>query len=332
MLAIAVLSGIGIRLILAPWTGSDVVAGNDEALDLLRAGLNPYAQTLAHTNPPGGYFPYPPGELAFYAIQRALFGTLAAHDHWWGIAVMLLFAVLGPVAGYSRCALAAAIYGMCPISIAFSSDGSNDTALSLLVFAGVALLLYGLRAPRPYLLYASAVTLGWALAFKHLAWLVVPFAIWWVPPPRRTVYAAIALGVFALFCLPFFVWNPLAFAHGLATAQGVHATVFGYNVWAILQGRMPDAALAGLSRFSEIFDGALVIATAWFVWPRTKVTLGDAIARGAAVLAVAVLFARWSSLAYYNYVVALACLAIATSAASQESSRPLSPAPPAPQS
>jgi hypothetical protein len=51
---------------------SDVMQTTNEALMVLGSGSNPYTHVYAMTNPPGGPFGYPPGELAFYGLAHLL--------------------------------------------------------------------------------------------------------------------------------------------------------------------------------------------------------------------------------------------------------------------
>jgi hypothetical protein len=318
VLLVAVSTGIALRLNAAPFRGSDVLAVTAEAIGMIAHGIDPYAQHFAHSNPPGGVFPYLPGEPALYAIQNAVFGNLAEHDRWWGVLVLLLFAALAPVAGSARAAFAVALYGTCSSTISLSVDGSNDTALFFLVILAVVLLSYaasvreGVGAVR-LLWIASAAVFGWALAFKAFAWFAFVFAVWWIPRQQRRLYAAVALGVALLFCVWFIAIDPSAFFLGIATGQGVHEDVAGFNVWTMLEAYLPIHLVWMGSRASEFVDVALVLGTGCFVWARTRHTLGDALARSAVVLMVALLFARWTSVAYFNYLLGVVALAIATS-------------------
>src|SRR5438309_2340243 len=75
-LAYAVTVGVADRLPRSPIDESDVMKATEEAIGVLASGQNPYAHFLTSTNPPGSLLPYPPGELFFYAIPRAIFGQI----------------------------------------------------------------------------------------------------------------------------------------------------------------------------------------------------------------------------------------------------------------
>lgn len=332
VLLLALVTGIVLRIDATSFTGSDTVNVTNESLGLLARGLNPYAHLMMTSRPvTGTLFPYLPGELALYAIQKAVLGSLAADDRWWSVLVLLLFAALAPVVGSARAALALALYGPCNVAVQLGVDGSNDTGLFFLVLLAVALALYALRGhPSVLMLGASAAVFGWALAFKEFAWFAFPFFVRWLPAQRRWTYVAIAGIVACAFAGPFLAWDPAAFVRSIASGQARHLDVWGFNVWTMLAAYWPAQLVWNLSRFSEFVDLALVLATGFFMWPRAETTLGAALARSAVVFTVALLFARWTSVAYYGYLFAILALAIATS--STKSSQPPVPAPPVPQS
>lgn len=321
VLAVVTVAGIVLRVHSPAAGGSDVVNATAEALGALAHGQNPYVHHYATTQPPGSPFVYPPGELALYGIQNALLGSLEQHDRWWGVLSVLALAALAPLCGTAYAALATAFYGSYELAILRAVDGSNDTGLAFLVLAALVALAYATRSTtaRARILYVvSAIFLGWAFAFKALAWFAFPFLLRFLPVQRRRTYAAVALGTAAAFCLPFFVTAPSAFVTSILAGFTFHQEAWGFNLWAALSTLRPEAIPAATPWMLPVAIAA-VLLTGIAMWTRRPPSLGAAILQGVVTLGAALLFARWSSSAYFVYVAALLSAAFATFSLGRES-------------
>ena len=318
VLCIVTAAGVALRFHSPAVAGSDVVTATTEALGVLAQGQNPYAHHYATTSPPGSPFVYPPGELALYGIQKAIFASLAEHDRWWGILSVLAVAGLAPLCGAAVAAIATAFYGSYELAVLRAVDGSNDTGLAFLMVVALVALAYGTRATgdgkarRAFILHVvSAVFLGWALAFKALAWFAFPFLVRFVPDRLRVRYAAVALGTAVAFCLPFFATAPAPFVTSILAGFTFHQEPWGFNVWAALSTMLPSAIAAAQPWMLPV-SIALVLLTGAVIWTRRPQTLGAAILQGAVTLGAALLFARWSTSSYFAYLAALLGAALAT--------------------
>jgi hypothetical protein len=297
-----------------PLVRVDVLDATDEALRTLAAGGNPYAHQFAQTHNIGAPFPYLPGELAFYGLWKFAFGSIFVADRVAGICILLMLAALAPLVGREIAALATALYGLSPMVVLRASEGGNDTALALLVCVGTVLLALAMRTTRASRLartefVLSAIALGWALAFKATAFLIVPFICVYVyrsgAPWQR--YFAIAFGTFALFTLPFLAWNPAGFIHNVVFGLFTHTDIYGLNIWNIIAAFSPKAAQF-LNPAIPFVEAAALIAAAVGLARLPIKSLGGAVLSGCALLLVALMFARWSSAAYYTFLFTIALL------------------------
>jgi len=310
-------AGVLLRLQQPVILDSDVWKSIVEGNAILFGGHDPYALCCQTTNPPGSPLPYLPGALLYGMLQNGWWHGLAQLDRPAGIAVVLAIAALARFYGPGWAALAGSIYSISALAIWRSVDGSNDTALAALLAAGVVALVYARAMPetparRTVALYAiSALFFGWAIGFKALAWPVYPFVARVVPPERRKMWLGISLGVFAVLCLPFFVWNPAAFVRQIVLGFTYHTNAYGLSIWNVLDHYVPGAT-ASLGVVPALVAVVAVFGAAYLLWRRKPATLGEALAQSGALLAVIVAVPRWSTSAYYTYAFAIVALAVAT--------------------
>lgn len=317
VLAYVVAAGLTFRLSASAPLSSDVFRATAEALAAVGAGANPYTHYYVTTNPPGSPFVYLPGELAFYGIQSLFPGGLGLLDRWSGILIQVALAAFAPVCGWGIVAFASAFYAVDGVAIWRSLDGSNDTALALLVTLAVLLLAYAVapvaanetrNAARLHA--AGALVLGWGLAFKALSWPLAPFLVLFVAPARRLRFGLIALGAAAVMCLPFALLSPPAFFTAATRFDTLHANIWGFNLWSALisQHLAAPAQLDWLLRLRY----AVPLLTLIALWRRAP-ALGGAVLQGVVVIAAALIVAPWSTSSYYVYAITLVLVAIASS-------------------
>ena len=310
--------------------GSDVLRATSEALSIVSQGGNPYSAFLQSTVPPGSPFVYPPGELAWYALPQWLLGDITRVDTWAGVLIVAALVIAGLRLGFETVALPAMLYAAWGIAGFRAIDGSNDVSASaLVVFACVSLVFANGPGATPSARWStvafllSAVLFGWAIAFKQFSLLILPIVIRYLAtqglPWRR--YATIALGVAAVFVLPFFLRDPGAFLGAQAAALTFHQEIWGTNLLNTLKRYGDPEMLVPLFTAAEIVGTlALVTVAAWRWRPPT---LGASVLAGAGVVMVALLFAKWTTQPYYAYVGGIvACgLALVTTAL-RDSERP----------
>ena len=312
----ALVVGLAFHLTYNPpgYGGSDVINATDEALRTLALRANPYTHVFVQTQNVGAPFPYMPGELAFYGLWKLAFGNIFVADRAAAICILLMVAALATLVGRPIAALATALYGLSPMAVLRAVEGGNDTALAFLIYIAVVLLAIALRRPleNRFELWAfalSAVACGWALAFKATAFLVLPFLfvyLWQIGAPWRR-YLVISLGTFALFTLPFLAWNPAGFVHNVVFGLFAHADVYGLNVWNLVALVSP-AAVGFMNPAIPVIEVAAVVVAGIALIRAPMRGIGASILLGCALLLVALMFARWSSAAYYTFLFTIALL------------------------
>jgi hypothetical protein len=300
---------IVIRVSIAPVAGSDVLVATEEALQVKLHHHNPYTHYYMFTKPPGQPFPYLPGELAFYWIQEFVTRS-SLTDRWAGIGAVIVLGLLAPISGCARTAIGVAFFGLCPLFLMLSVDGSNETCLTFLSFVAIVLFAYAGQtngAKQSCFFAGSAIAFGWAIAFKEFSWVVFPFMSRCIAIDARRLFFTITLGAAAMMIAPALLADPLAFVRSILVGGQSHAQVWGFNVWASL----PHSFIQGpdfVAHARQLSAAIALLATVAF-WLSTGKTLRDAIVSPILVLATAFLLAPWSSLAYYSYCLALGALA-----------------------
>ena len=315
ILITVLVAGTYLRTLAGDNRASDVMLTTNEALTVLGGGGNPYVHVYAMTNPPGGPFGYPPGELAFYGLAHLLGLNVFRVDMLAGIIGLGLIAGLAPLIGDGLAALA-----MMPLAgavdlIFHSTDGSNDTAAAFLVLLGVVALAWSLDVrgrTGQALWWTSAVAFGWVVAFKEYALPIAVFValfLWRSDARRARGWIAAAAATTALFVLPFFAWNPVAFVANVGGALLLHPNIWGRNVWHDVLSLEPgEVAIAPLIPAITLaaFAGAAVA-----LWRRPAPSLGAALLQGSLLVALTFVLPRWTTVVYYVFLTPVVMTGIA---------------------
>jgi hypothetical protein len=322
--------GVYLRALAGDNRASDVMLATNEALTTLASGNNPYTHVYAFTNPPGSLFGYPPGELAFYGLARLLHANVFRVDMAAGIFGLGVIASLSPLVGDGLAALAIGTLAVAVDVIFHSTDGSNDTAASLLVLIGIASLAWsfaatGVRA-RQALWWTSAVAFGWVVAFKEYALPIAVFValfLWRADERRARGWIAVAVATVALFVLPFLVWNPVAFVSNVGGALFTHHNIWGRNIWHdVLILEPGEVAIAPLIPVIALF--AFAGAAVW-LWRRPAASLGAAFLQGCALVAFIFFVSRWTTSPYYIFLTPLAMAGVALMLGAERKAVPAEP-------
>lgn len=309
----AVLIGASERFSRTPFfDGSDVLRATDEAIGNLLNGLNPYTIPLTSTIPPGSPLVYPPGELAWYLPAHVFLGDLSRVDTWAGILLTAVIAITGLRAGWDRVALPAMLYATWGIGAFRAIDGSNDISASFLAVLGLALLVFADRDTRlgRVCFVLSAIALGWAVAFKQFAIVLLPLVVRHLAIAGRDWrrYTAVSTGTVAVFVVPFFLWDPAAFVSQQLATLTFHQEVWGANILALLQQYTDPADLLPLFFAAEILGVLLLVGLSL----RSRIpTIGAATLLACAAILVALLLAKWTTQPYYAYLGGVAAMGLA---------------------
>jgi hypothetical protein len=309
----AVFIAVSERLSRTPFLdGSDVLRATQEAIGNLLRGMNPYAVPLTSTIPPGSPLVYPPGELAWYLPAHLLFGDITRVDTWAGILTTAAIAAVGLRAGWDRVALPAMLYATWGIGAFRAIDGSNDVSAAFMVVLGLALLVFADRGTRTgrVCFVLSAIALGWAVAFKQFAIVVLPLVVRHLGVAGRDWrrYLLISLGTVAVFVLPFLLWDPRAFLGQQVATLTFHTEVWGANLPSLLQQYIDVTALLPLFFLAEI---VVTIAALGLALRARIPTIGVAALAGCGVILIALLLARWTTQPYYAYLGGVAAMGVA---------------------
>jgi uncharacterized membrane protein len=231
------------QVYVAPDYGTDEVAFDQYAAQLVLHGLDPYLHSMAaafplfHVSPDGYTFrltgqpvtalSYP--ALAFEAYLPLLsLGLAAQAATWmnvaaWAAGAVVLFAVLP-----RRLAPLAAVVVSLDVYIGYAVGGVTD-ALYVPLLVGAAAGWDRFPSQRGRAAWRGPVLLGLAMAVKQTPWLVFPFVLAGIVAEARHQrgragslrcgmrYAAIALGAFLLPNLPYVLTAPGAWLHGILT-------------------------------------------------------------------------------------------------------------------
>lgn len=287
--------------------GSDVLPATAEALDVLLRGQNPYTHVMQSTIPTGSPFVYPPGELYFYLGPHLLGADLHRVETYAGILTIVAIAVTGARAGWGQAALPAMLYATWGIAAFRTTDGGNDVSAALLAVIGFAALAFPGRAA----FLISAFALGWAVAFKQFAVLVLPLALRHLAVAgadwRR--YALVSLGTATVMTLPFFLMDPLAFARQQLAALTFHEEVWGANLLNTLAFSGRD--VGGLLPLFFVLELGLTLGALALALRSRLATIGETAIVAGLLVSVPLLLARWTTQSYYVYAATLALAGLA---------------------
>jgi len=304
----AIAIGAAERLAREPLAGgSDVLPATEEAIGVLLAGANPYTHVLQSTVPIGSPFVYPPGEILFYIPAYLAGFDLHRVETWTGILTIAAIALAGARAGWATAALPAMLYATWGIAAFRTTDGGNDVSAAFLVVVSFTALAF----PGRFAFVFSAFALGWALAFKQFAVLVLPLALRHLAvvgaPWRR--YAVVALGTATVLTLPFFLMDPIALAEQQLLALTFHQEVWGANLLNTLASTGTD--VSGLLGLFFVLELMLTVGALGLALRSRLDTLGRTLIVACLLVAVPLLLARWTTQSYYVYAVTLAAAGLA---------------------
>jgi hypothetical protein len=289
------LAGFGLLYITGqPGYGTDALAFNQRAAELLLDGVNPYAVSLAdsldrflvpeqyHTwlldggaverlsYPALSFLVYVPGLLLGGGMQLAFAVNVAA----WIATVALLFVLLP-----ARLRWAALVLGTLTSFVDFALGGVTDMVfLPFLVLAVWRWDRFGDPAERSWARWAGPVALGLAMCVKQTPWFALPLLLvgvafeahrrdpvgWWQTPAR---YGATVAAVFAAVNLPFVVWAPADALGGMLTPFLEPTVPAGQGIIALalfqgLGGQLALFKLAGLAAV-PLAVGAFALGYRW---------------------------------------------------------------------
>jgi hypothetical protein len=297
---------------------SDVLPVTDAAIDRLFGGGNPYG--LKYSVPPffgpGNPFAYPPGNL-FYYIPGFLLDSVRSTEVFSSGVVLAGLAWTAWLIKDDWPVAAMGLYAAAPPLVILATDGSNDTSAGALLFASSLLLLVAVRRSNGWLLLAAGLLLGETLAFKHYTLTFWPFLLAFVAArpwnlsielagrrsfrvPAFVLYGTASVAYLGAVCLPFFVASPSAFLNDLtAWSSATIHPIEGWNAWSFLLRWQDWNAQTELGDALVFIDVALMGAAILAGLLAGVRRPSQALLFGAATWFVLMLFARWTTFAYF---------------------------------
>ena len=244
---VLVICGISLRLSVVGHEASDVSDVTANAIQMMRAGFDPYGIGYMTSRPMGAAFPYGPVALLWYLPFRsdpALLELLVSVG---------LLCYFGVRAANGR-PIGLAVIALAPPLVLAAMDGSNDTSAGLLILLAIAL---GVRRPA-----LGAVALAVAVAFKPYAVAWVPAFLVWAGLPALVAFIGASLVAWAPVL---FVWGPESYLRSLAMAQQTHMRQAYWSVAAILDGIIPGSAPRALETIRYVVAGSVAVIGARLV-------------------------------------------------------------------
>ncbi len=239
-------------------------------------------------------------------------GDLSRVDTWAGILTTAAIAITGFRAGWDRVVLPAMLYATWGIGAFRAIDGSNDVSASFMAVLALALLVFADRRTRVgrICFVLSAIALGWAVAFKQFAVVLLPLVVRHLAVAGRDWrrYGLISVATIAVFVLPFLLWDPGALLSQQLATLTFHQEVWGANLPAVLQQYRDVTDLLPVFFFAEIAVTLVTLAVAL----RSRIaTIGTATLAACGVILVALLLAKWTTQPYYAYLGGLVAMGVA---------------------
>ncbi len=320
-----------VQVVVAPGYGTDELAFDQYAAQLLRRGIDPYTHSMApafhlfHVSPDGYTFllnGHPVTALSYPALSFLFYVPLLMLGWSTQLAVVVdvVAWIAAIVAGFLLLPRPirplALVVGSLSVYVGYAVGGVTD-ALFVPLLVGAVYQWDRFGELQGWRSWRGPVLMGLAMAVKQTPWLVVPFVVAGVvlePGAQGKLaeglraggrYLAIALGAFAVPNLPFIVLSPHAWLTDVLTPVASHTVPAG-------QGLVELSLFLGIGGGSlDAYRDALVVlfVALWLVYvatyPRCKAW--------AVLLPSIVLFFSARSLGSYLVTLLLAALVAACS-------------------
>lgn len=286
-----------VQVVVAPAYGTDELAFDQYAAQLLRHGTNPYSHSMApafqlfHVSPNGytfllnghavtslsypalSFLVYVPFLIAGWSTQLAVGLNVLAWATGIAVAFVLLPRPLRPLA---------IVVGSLSVYVSYAVGGVTD-ALFVPLLVGAVFQWDRFPTTRGWRAWRGPVLLGLAMAVKQTPWLVLPFLVAGIVLDAGRVrgrlregvrtggrYLVIALGAFLVPNLPFIVWSPHPWLTDVLTPIASHSVPAG-------QGLVELSLFLGVGGGSlDAYRLALIVAfvALWLIYvvayPRLK--------------------------------------------------------------
>lgn len=291
-IAVLCLVGWGITaLYFTPSYGTDEVAFEQYAAQLVTQGINPYGANLA---PALDLFRVPI-QYATYTMSGGLSAGLAYPDlSLLAILPLLLVGIISQAA-----IIVNIFFFITTMIVAFLLLPKSYRLASVILCVGIPILFgYAVAGVNtvlfmPFLIVAAArwdryderrgwrawiapLAYGVACSVQQLPWFIAPFLLagifieaWQTASIRRAAaacarYAAIAAGTFLTVNLPFIVWGPRQWLHGIMLPMTQHAIPYGQGLVDLSEFfHLGGGRVAMYSDTAMLLIGAMLVLYVW---------------------------------------------------------------------
>ncbi|HEX2141004.1 MAG TPA: glycosyltransferase family 39 protein [Candidatus Limnocylindria bacterium] len=312
VVAYVIAGGLLMRWVELPPGGagpSDHLAATYEAIDVYLSGGNPYDHVYQLTRPPGSPVSQPPGELLLHLPGYLLGGLGGVQFTQFVLAALTMGGLAWAAARFSWLAglPALALYAGAPNLVLLATDGSNDTGVAALLLLAVLALAWAVsRGDQAALLTAGAAA-AFAVSTKQLALPIIvalaSVAVQQVGWRRGGSYLLGAAWLLLILSIPFLLMGPVEFFSALLSFVGAHDDIYGWNLWAFVQGLGGTPWDSGAAAILTIIvGGAALVGLVLVRWR----SLTGAVLGGVIATLLVMFAARWTTYAYFGLVMPVA--------------------------
>lgn len=260
VLSVAALAGWATATLYShPGYGTDEIAYQQYAAQMLMHGLNPYTHNLIRAltryRVPVQYATYTlSGGISSHwaypdlAILITIPFILLTHGIQAGIIANVTFLTISMILAFTFLPkhfrpLASLLTIGLPILFGYAISGTNDIIMMpFLIIAIRSWNEYGIDGRHRWINIAQAVSLGLAISVQQLAWFIAPFLAvgifslrteetgWRYGLTTSIKYTLTVIGTFLCVNGPFIVWNFGSWIHGILTPVLQHAIPYGQGI------------------------------------------------------------------------------------------------------
>lgn len=291
---------------------SDVLLVTKDFIGLLLSGKNPYNELIYMANGLAPFL-YLPFELFWYLPARLIFLDLRFFEAMVSVGVpVLLFLFIRRQKFWAGLPVLAVV-SLTPFLLDLAADGSNDNSAIFLLLTSIFFLRLAFESKNRQYPIISAIFLGLALSFKHYSFIYFGFLLIFLLNSRHrlnfnvTRYLKTVFITLGLFFLPFVLTAPGGFWRSLSyiDSRPGHA-IWGWNLWVVFESYwqfVPEDYVIQAIRILAVL--LTIIACLKFL----KINRLDKVLSATVLTIFVYLFlSKWTSYAYFTFVVPLVCL------------------------
>lgn len=223
---------------------------------------------------------------------------------------LILIFLYGKLLGTIKILPMLAVISLTPFLIDLSADGSNDNSALFILLSSIILFVYAIKNKSRFFAILSAITLGFAMSFKHYVFFYLLFFVLYIYRNNKILvisnrrYIIYTLLTILIVCGPFIVLAPIGFFRSLSFIEltNWHKT-WGWNIWVALR----DTSHITFSTGQMWFVRTTISFTTVFLLFRyfrldsfNKVFVASGV-----TMLVYLVFSQWTTYAYFTFLIPL---------------------------